>query len=209
MTARPANLAFDPATLLPLRRLIESAELSVARVLADAGLSTDFFTRGEAHLGDYFRLSERIALSMGDETIHISLRPLMLGTSDFIRDRLGAARTVGEMLTILADSYNVIHGARYNRIRAARGELIFEIDDADFPYSLDKDDPFLLFSLEGILVYIIVLLQSSSVGERAPPLRSIRTRRRFDPERPGPLGFWRVPIVQGAPRFALHYAREA
>lgn len=204
------SFAFDPSILAPLREIMATAGVDVGAALAATGLAPDFFERDTpARLPDYFRLLERIALSIGDETLHVSMRPLMLGTSDFIKHRLSAARTVGEMAATLADSYNVIHGARYNRVRETRDELIIAMDDAAFPYALDRDDPFILFSLEGLLAFIHVLLQSSSMGPEPLPLRSIRTRRRADPRGSGPLGFWRAPIIHGAARFALHYDRAA
>lgn len=213
LTAPAAFPAFAPATIAPLRRIIEAAGLRVDRMLTSAGLTGDFFEPSDgraARLSDYFRLTEQIALSIGDESVHVSLRPLMLGTSEFIKSRLREARTIGEMMTILADSYNVIPGARYNRVRVTREEIVFVMDDSSFPYALDKDDPFILFSLEGLLVYIQVLLQSSSVGAEPLPWLAIRTRRRAGG---GPdasvLGFWGVPVIDGATYFALHFDRAA
>jgi AraC-like DNA-binding protein len=128
----------------------------------------------------------------------------MLGTSDFIRDRLRGAKTVRDMLDILAASYNVIHGARYNQVVLARDALCFVMDDSEFPYSLAKDDPFILFSLEALLVYVHVLLQSSSTAEGPLPVSSVRTRRKKGGA-PSPLTEWGVPLVHGTRHFALHY----
>lgn len=195
------------ATLQPLRAIIEEAMLDHNAVLDAAHLSRDLLdpqNEASVSLADYFRLSEQIALAIGDETIHVSARPLMLGTSDFIRDRLRAATTVRKMLDILAASYNVIHGGRYNQVTQARDELCFAMDDGDFPYAIEKNDPFILFSLEALLVYVHMLLQSSCAADAPLPVRSIRTRR----ARGGatsPLANWGVPIMHGARHFALHY----
>jgi len=193
--------------LLPLDAIIEEAALDRYAVLDAAHLSRELLDPGKGghvSLADYFRLSEQIALAIGDETIHVSARPLMLGTSDFIRDRLRSARTVRDMLDILAASYNVIHGGRYNQVTLARGELCFVMDDSEFPYALAKDDPFILFSLEALLVYVHVLLQSSSTADTPLPIRSLRTRRAKG-GLPSPLAEWGVPIIHGARHFALHY----
>lgn len=201
------NVSVAAATLRPLGAIIEEAALDRQAVLGAAHLPGDLLdTDGEARvsLGDYFRLSEQIALAIGDETIHVSARPLMLGTSDFIRDRLRGAKTVRDMLDILAASYNVIHGGRYNQVAQAREELCFVMDDSEFPYALAKDDPFILFSLEALLVYVHVLLQSSSVADTPLPVHSLRTRRAKGGS-PSPLAEWGVPIMHGARTFALHY----
>lgn len=199
------------ASLRPLEAIIANAGIRTGAVLEGTRLPADFFAPPHDKtltLADYFRLCEQIALAIGDETIHVSLRPLMLGTSDFIRDRLRAATTVRQMLDILAESYNVIHGGAFNRVSEARDDLVFAMDDSDFPYAHPKNDPFILISLEALLVYVHVLLQSSSTDGGALPLRSIRTRRVKTGE-PSPLAHWGVPIVHGARHFALHYAARA
>jgi AraC-like DNA-binding protein len=203
---RLGSVSVAAATLLPLRAIIEEAGLGPGAVLAAAQLPQGLLDAGSGEavsLAGYFRLSEQIALAIGDETIHVSARPLMLGTSDFIRDRLRGAETVRDMLDILAASYNVIHGGAYNRVATARDELVFMMDDSDFPYALPKDDPFILFSLEALLVYVHVLLQSSSTGDKPLPLKAVRTRRAAGGE--SPLAAWGVPVVHGAKHFALHY----
>lgn len=195
------------ATLRPLGAIIAEAELDRAGVLEAAHLPADLLDarhESSASLADYYRLTEQIALAIGDETIHVSARPLMLGTSDFIRDRLRNAKTVRDMLDTIAESYNVIHGGRYNRVTTARDALCFVMDDSDFPYAMEKDDPFILFSLEALLVYIHVLLQSSSTTDRPLPVRSLRTRR-AKAVAPSPLASWGVPLVHSARHFAIHY----
>ncbi|MEM8696834.1 MAG: helix-turn-helix domain-containing protein [Pseudomonadota bacterium] len=201
------SVSVAAATLRPLRAIIEEAALNCAAILDAAHLPDallDLEHDDSVSLADYYRLSEQIALAIGDETIHVSARPLMLGTSDFIRDRLRNATTVRGMLDILAASYNVIHGGRYNQVTTARDALCFVMDDSDFPYAMAKDDPFILFSLEALLVYVHVLLQSSCTADTPLPIRSLRTRRAKD-EAPSPLAAWGVPLVSGARHFALHY----
>lgn len=195
------------ATLWPLGAIIEEAELNRAAVLTAAHLPPNLLDDGHedsVSLADYFRLSEQIALAIGDETISVSARPLMLGTSDFIRDRLRGANTVRDMLDILAASYNVIHGGRFNQVALARDALSFVMDDSEFPYSLAKDDPFILFSLEALLVYVHMLLQSSSTANTPLPITNVRTRRKKG-SAPSPLAEWGVPLMHGARHFALHY----
>ena len=213
MNSRPglSRVTIASASLRPLEAIIADAGIAPGAVLEATRLPADFFAPPHDKtltLADYFRLCEQIALAVGDETIHVSLRPLMLGTSDFIRDRLRVATTVRQMLDILAKSYNIIHGGAFNRVGKARDDLVFAMDDSDFPFAHPKDDAFILISLEALLVYVHVLLQSSNTKGDALPLRSIRTRRAKTRE-PSPLAHWGVPIVHGAPHFALHYAARA
>lgn len=193
--------------LQPLGAIIDEATSDRSAILAAAHLPMDLLEDGRASdisLADYYRLSEQIALAIGDETIHVSARPLMLGTSDFIRDRLRSAKTVRDMLETLASSYNVIHGGHYNRVVEAREELCFVMDDNEFPYAIAADHPFILFSLEALLVYVHVLIQSSSRRDAALPVNSLRTRRSKQGP-PSPLVDWGIPLVHGARHFAVHY----
>lgn len=206
LTSSLGNASIDAATLLPLRAIIETAGLDCRDILQAAQLPHDLLDPdGERRLdlAGYFRLSEQIALAIGDETIHVSARPLILGTSGLIRDRLRGAETVRDMLEILATSYNVIHGGPFNKVSVARDELVYVMDDSDFPYVLPNDDPFILFSIEALLVVIHVLLQSSSTGDAPLPLKSFRTQRVGGDQ--SPLVDAGFPVVHGARHFAAHY----
>ena len=88
-----SSVTVPPGTLRPL-----------AGIATDCAPIAGFDPDEPMPLADYFRLCEALALRMGDEAIHLSLRPLMLGTSDLIRDRLRGAATVREMLEIIAQS---------------------------------------------------------------------------------------------------------
>lgn len=190
-------VVIPPGTLTALRTLVDAAG-------APAGVF-DIDPEKPLSLTDYFRLRERIALALGDETIHVSLRPLIVGTSRLVHERLHSTRTVREMLETLADGYNVIHGGEFNRVKLARNELVYVVDDRDFPYyTLPLDDPFILFSLETLLVYVHLLLQSSCATGEPLPLHSVRTRRAGVVS---PLTAWGVPIAHDSKRFELRYDR--
>lgn len=190
----------------PLLGVMDAAGLSPAHVLRRAGLPADLFEEQGStalRLSDYFRICEQMALLGGDESCHVSLRPLMVGTSELVQARLRGCATMAEVMEVLANSYNIIHGHRYNQVQR-RGTLIsYAIDDADFPYAFDPDDAFVILSLECLLVYVHVLLLSLAPDAGPIPLRSIRTR--------GPatdrshLAFLGVPVKGSAGLFGLDY----
>lgn len=190
----------------PLLGVMEASGLAPANVLRRAGLPADLFDGAEAaplRLSDYFRICEQMALMGGDESCHVSLRPLMVGTSELVQARLRGCATMAEVMEVLANSYNIIHGHRYNQVQR-RGHMIsYAIDDADFPYAFDPDDAFVILSLECLLVYVHVLLLSLAPGAVAIPLRAVRTR--------GPaadrshLAFLGVPVRAGSRLFGLDY----
>lgn len=191
------SITIPALTLEPLRALIQ-----------EAGLDDPLFDDGNTsaiRLADYFRLRERIALALGNETVHLSSRPLIVGTSDLVHERLGGTGTVREMLETLAQSYNVVHGGDFNRVRLARSEIIYIVDDRNFQYAISRDDPFILFSLESLLVYVHLLVQSSCVTTEPLPIHSLRTRRKNGTS---PLATWGIPIAHGSERFELRYDRQ-
>lgn len=191
----------------PVQEIIAASRLSPERLLRQAGLAADLFAQPDdalLPLADYFRLCEQMALQGDDESCHISLRPLMAGTSELVQARLLGCRTLAGLLDVIANSYNIIHGRRYNRV-SRRGALVsYEIDDTDFPYALGHDAPFVILSLECLLVYVHMLLLSA-----VPEGADIRLRRlttRGSAQGPGThLRFWQVPIRHEAPGFALVY----
>lgn len=190
----------------PLLGIMEASGLAPASVLRRAGLSPDLFDGAEdspLRLSDYFRICEQMALMGGDESCHVSLRPLMVGTSELVQARLRGCTTMAEVMEVLANSYNIIHGHRYNQVQR-RGHLIsYAIDDADFPYAFAPEDAFVILSLECLLVYVHVLLLSLAPGAAMIPLRAIRTR--------GPaasrshFAFLGVPVRASSRLFGLDY----
>ncbi len=190
----------------PLLGVMEASGLIPGHVLRRAGLPADLFDRADGaplRLSDYFRICEQMALQGGDESCHVSLRPLMVGTSELVQARLRGCTTMAEVMEILANSYNIIHGHRYNQVQRRGGLISYAIDDADFPYAFDPGDAFVLLSLECLLVYVHVLLLSLAPAGAPIPLRAIRTR--------GPattrdhLAFLGAPIRASAGLFGLDY----
>ncbi|MET0375279.1 MAG: helix-turn-helix domain-containing protein [Rhizorhabdus sp.] len=189
----------------PLLAVMAASDLTPAQVFRRAGLAPDLFDGDETdviRLSDYFRICEQMALQGGDESCHVSLRPLMVGTSELVQARLRGCATMAEVLEVLANSYNIIHGHRYNQVQR-RGQLIsYVIDDANFPYAFDPDDAFVIVSLECLLVYVHVLVLSLASG--VLPLRAVRTRGPAGTGR-GHLAFLGAPLRSGAPVFGLDY----
>ncbi|ATE67543.1 AraC family transcriptional regulator [Rhizorhabdus dicambivorans] len=185
---------------------MEASGLVPGHVLRRAGLPADLFEQPDdalLRLSDYFRICEQMALQGGDESCHVSLRPLMVGTSELVQARLRGCGTMAEVMEVLANSYNIIHGHRYNQVQR-RGHLIsYAIDDADFPYAFDPGDAFVLLSLECLLVYVHVLLLSLAPGGAPIPLRAVRTRGPAAAR--GHLAFLGVPIRASAGLFGLDY----
>lgn len=195
--------------LRPLLDMMHASGLDATSLLSLAGLRTDLFEQADTYnitVADYFRLCEQMALHGDDESCHISLRPLMAGTSKLVQARLMGCRCLSEMLEVVASSYNIIHGHRYNRIIRGRGTTIYEIDDTDFPYALGHNEPFVILSLEALLVYVHIVLLSAVGDRQALRLQRMTTRARPEAASIGHLDYWQVPVRRGADTYSLLYA---
>lgn len=111
-------------------------------------------------LSDYFSDLRTDGAPDRRRDVRISMRPLMVGTSEFVQAQLRACRTLAEVMEIIAKSYNVIHGHRYNHVQKKGGLVSFTIDDREFPYTMDHNDAFVVLSAECLLVYVHALMLS-------------------------------------------------
>lgn len=198
----------DVASLLPLLDIIKASGLKPDAILEAAGVglhALDPAVNRVLALSDYFRICEQMALQSGDETFHVSMRPLMVGTSEFVQNQIRACCTLAEVMEIIAKSYNVIHGHRYNHVRRKGSAISFIIDDREFPYTLDHDDKFVILSAECLLIYVHALMLSLPAANQQIPLRTIRTRSIGKPTGFTHLSFWGVPVRYHSPVFALQY----
>ena len=195
--------------LQPLVAIIASEGLSPERVLALASLPEGLFDgadgeRARISVAAYFRICEQIALQGEDESCHVSRRPLMVGTSEFVLARLAQQGTLGDVLGAVAEAWNFIHGGRYNIVQHRDGHLSYIIDDTSFPYALGQNDAFVMLSIECLMVCVHVLMQSLAGGP-ALALRGIRTRARGPTSGSSHLSFWNVGIRYGSQAYGLDY----
>lgn len=159
-------------------------------------------------LVEHFRLLQRLSLKAGDETCHLSLRPLAVGTTDFVVETLADAGDVQEAMKRIARAYNVVHGGHFNRVERRRDRLVYIIDDRDFPYAFPVDSPAAYATLEGVLIFLHAMLSLAAGRDLSPMLRAVRTRR---PRRTAPdgfLSFWAATVRTGGSAYALEYDLE-
>lgn len=162
-------------------------------------------TEESVALSDHFRLLHRLSVMGRDETCHLSLRPLTLGTTDFVVETLDGAADLEDAMRRVAKAYNLIHGGTYNRVERRRDRLIYAIDDRDFPYAFDTTTGLSHGIMEGVLIFLHAMLCCAVAGDLVAALRTVRSRR---PERVKPdglLAFWCTPVRCNAPVYALEY----
>ncbi|MEM9169037.1 MAG: helix-turn-helix domain-containing protein [Pseudomonadota bacterium] len=203
----PITVSFE--RVAPLLKEAEEAGLDVGRLFADLGLP--FSGRGAGRSGalslaDYFRLQNRLAILFGDETLHLSSRQLLPGSTDFVLKNAADCADLVEVMRVIAQSYNLLHGGNYNAVVKRRTTVEYTIDDATFPYALDQNAEYLFFSIECILIFLHCLLMCAA---RRPdlPVASLHIRRPSPGGDCAHLGYWDAPIRFGADRYKLVFDR--
>lgn len=178
-------------------------------LLSSLGLAVDFDDENAViALADYYRLQNEISAALKDETLHLSKRQLLPGTTDFVLSHLVGTTSLYEAMKFLARSYNLLHGGEYNSVRRRGDVLSFVIDDRRFPYTVDDNIEFIRFSLECVQIFLHCMLASVSRPHALAGLRRVSVRRELHTADAIYLDFWRAPVRFGAPVYALDYDYE-
>lgn len=189
-----------------------AAGVAIEEMLASLGLPADLADRqgaGEISLGDYYRIQNRLAILFGDETLHMSARQLLPGSTDFVLQHAGECKTLVEVMQVIARSYNLLHGGEYNRVEAKKTSVEYVIDDRAFPYTanLSADDRY--FSIESILIFLHCMLMTVAPQASPPIVKSVHLRRPKSRESFGQLDYWTAPVKLGAEVYRLEFDKTA
>lgn len=172
----------------------------------DAGI---FENDGVMTLGDYFRAQDVIAGALHDETMRMSARQLLPGTTDFVLAQLVGAGSLVDAMKTLAQSFNLLHGGEFNAVRRRGDTISFVIDDRRFPYTMQDNPAFLRFSLECIQIFLHCILVTVSRPHANAGLRRVSVTREQRSSDALHLDFWGAPVRFGAPVYALDYGYDA
>lgn len=192
------------ADLQPLLSLAE--DTGAGDVLARFGLSPE---RAAADPGamipltDYFRFCRAMKQASREETLYLSARPLVTGTSDFVISDAARTATLADGMERIAQAYNLLHGGDYNRVERHGRALVYFVDDAAFPYA-QSSETYIQLCLEGVLLFLHATFCTLAGEDLTPMLRRAHTRRPA-PREATPLSLWDVPVTYGAAGFGLTY----
>ncbi|PHR61456.1 MAG: hypothetical protein COA43_03680 [Robiginitomaculum sp.] len=159
-------------------------------------------------LSDYFRILRELSVALQDETIHLSPRHLIPGTTGYIISNIANCQNLETAMRLIAKSYNVLHGGSYNRVEIKNGYLLYIIDDTMFPYVMKSED-YIHITMECVLIYLQGLLSYSTSCDLLPLLRKVYTKRTRGPLNSNHMSYWNVPIRYQAGKYALMYDLSA
>ena len=197
--------------VLPLLEQARAAGLDVGELLVSLNIDPKLSANHKAQsipLADYYRIQNRLAILFGDETLHLSSRQLLQGSTDFVLQHIGEANDLYGAMRVVARSYNLLHGGAYNAVAKRRGAVDYVIDDRAFPYAPGLPLEYQYFSIETTLIFLhCMLMIISPAAEDAVKALSIR--------RPSPggdcshLAYWSAPLTFGAQTYRLSVDRDA
>lgn len=195
-----------------LGALASDAGISLSDILQKLEIPSDVLNGGRRQalpLTDYFRLLEQLSIAAHDETCQLSERPLLPGTTNFVLSNLSKCENLHDAMKLMAESYNILHGGRYNRVELRDGFLVYVIDDTEFPYTLGHDDAYIHFTMECVLIFLHGMLSFIVSGNLSPELKKVYSKRRARSEGSRHLAFWDVPVRYKSANYALFYDAAA
>ena len=211
MTGR-GKLRIQLGELRPLATASAAAGVSLPAALAGAGLDADLLERPDAtlvELSAYFRFWQHAAEAARDETMGVSQRSLMPGSTHFVLSRVSGCSTLLEAMKEIAKAYNFLHGGNFNHVETGKDRLAYVIDDSAFPYAPGASADFRHFAMECVLIFlhsILALIASDALDAKLLKLHVKRARR---PRLGKHLDFWRVPLRFKSDDYALLYHPSA
>lgn len=208
MTSGERSLSISAARLKPLFAGARDAGVDSRELLKSLALPAALLKNADAavSLADYYRIQNRLMLLTGDETLHMSSRQLLPGSTDFVLRNVGECANLVEVMQVIASTYNLLHGGNYNSVVRRRGGVDYLIDDRDFPYAAGQSEETIQFSIECILIFLHCMLMT--VSNRADnAVRSVSIRRLSPGGDCGHLGYWDAPMKFGAPSYVVTFAR--
>ncbi|WP_375206896.1 helix-turn-helix domain-containing protein [Hyphococcus sp.] len=157
-------------------------------------------------LADYYRLQNRLMILIGDETLHMSARQLLPGSTDFVLRNVVDCETLAEVMQVIAKTYNLLHGGEYNTVSRRSETVDYLIDDRNFPYTDQQTAEYIYFSIECILIFLHCMLMTVS-SHAGGAVKSLSIRRPWPGSDCGHLGYWDAPIKFGADVYCVSFSR--
>ncbi len=159
-------------------------------------------------LSDYFRILWELSVALQDETMHLSSRHLMPGSTSYIMANISSCSHLKDAMKLIAKSYNILHGGPYNRVEVRDGFLLYIIDDSRFPYMMKNED-YIHFTMECVLIYLQGILSFSTSQDLLPLLHKVYTKRKRGPVKSRHMGYWNVPVRYQSGQYTLIYNLSA
>ncbi|GJL91279.1 AraC family transcriptional regulator [Hyphococcus sp.] len=162
---------------------------------------------GYISLADYYRMQNRLSILFGDETLHLSSRQLMSGSTDFVLQHVVDCENLYEVMRVIARTYNLLHGGQFNSVVKRQTMIDYVIDDRAFPYAGHHGDEYIYFQIECILIFLHCMLMIV-LPSCKDAIIGLQIRRPSPGGECGHLGYWDAPIKFGADLYKVSFDRD-
>lgn len=203
-------IAVSADRLAPLFDQARAADIDVAALLRSLEIDpqlTGLSKNKSISLADYYRIQNRLAILFGDETLHLSSRQLLQGSTDYVLQHVHDANNLFEVMRTIARSYNLLHGGEYNFVHKRRGFVEYVIDDRAFSYAPDLDLEYQFFSIESTMIFLHCMLLTVSHNAE-DSIKAMQIRRPVPGGNCTHLAYWNAPIKFGAETYKILFDRE-
>ncbi len=170
----------------------------------DIAALADPQSHGFISLAEYFQILQELAVALHDETVRLSARHLMPGTTGFIISNMTSCNTLLDAMKLIAKTYNVLHGGAYNRVEEREGSLLYIVDDSHFRYMMENNN-YIHFTMDCVLIFLHGMLSYISSDELFPLLQKVCVKRERNSLDSRHMGFWRAPTRYQSKTYALIY----
>ncbi|MFL0801124.1 MAG: AraC family transcriptional regulator [Agarilytica sp.] len=111
--------------------------LDLKNLLSSIGLASNILDNplGKINIDDCWRIFNAQSNFLEEESHLLSQRPLPRGSTRLVFNNLLHCKSLEEGLEVLADTYNVIHGGDFNRVRKRGNTIRLIVDDRKFHYA--------------------------------------------------------------------------
>jgi len=204
-------LLVDESLLEPLAKAVSDAGFDFSDILGNLHMLRSNKTPAqgcfELELADYFDLLGQLSRKTGDETFHLSKRPLMQGALHFALSQCVLAATFEGALQSIAKSFNMLHGGNYNHVIYRDNMLVYSVDNRGFPYPFELNAEQSHSLMECILVLMHSLFMLIAPHALDQCLIKVCTKRPLaNVLRSGnQLSFWRARVCGKSPIYSLAY----
>lgn len=166
------------------------------------------FSKNETiSLADYYRIQNRLAILFGDETLHLSSRQLLSGSTDFVLQHVQECENLFDVMRVIARTYNLLHGGQYNSVVKRQSLVDYIIDDRKFPYAGEQTLEYIYFQIESILIFLHCMLMIVTPAAK-DSIIGLQLRRPSPGGECGHLGYWDAPIRFGAEAYKVSFDYE-
>ncbi len=204
----PISVPGDRVT--PLLEQAEAAGIDVKGLLTSLSLPEILLSpspQDYISLADYYRMQNRLSILFGDETLHLSSRQLMSGSTDFVLQHVIDCENLYEVMRVIARTYNLLHGGQFNSVVKRQAMIDYVIDDRAFPYAGQHTAEYIYFQIECVLIFLHCMLMIILPASKNAII-GLQIRRPTPGGECGHLGYWDAPIKFGADLYKVSFDRD-